>query len=125
SQEWKDLLASKSQIAARAPDAPFTPPAALPDADAEALRQVLYGTDTPANVPAADVVTLSDVPTQGQVRERRNAVARVEATHPGRPDRAMALVDAPKLFDPYVFERGKPENRGEAVPRRNLQILDP
>lgn len=125
SNEWKDLLASESQIAARTPDAPFTPPAALPDADAEALRQVLYGTETPANVPAGDIEPLSDVPTQNQVRERRNAVARVAATHPGRPDRAMALVDSAILFDPYVFERGKPENRGEDVARRNLQILDP
>jgi mono/diheme cytochrome c family protein len=122
-REWADLLASHSQIAART--GAFAPPAGLPDPDADAIRLVLYGADSPANIPAADVEMLSDVPTQNKVRDRRNAVLRVQATHPGRPDRAMALVDAAKLFDPYVFLRGKVENKGEKVPRRFLEVLDP
>ncbi len=121
--EWIDLVASRAQIAAQNGTSDVQLPAALPDGDAEALRQVLYGTDSPANIPARDVEDLKDVPTRNRVRDLRNAVARVKATHPGRPDCAMALLDADKPFDPYVFERGKPENKGESVPRRYLTVL--
>src|SRR5690606_17768803 len=64
-----------------------------------------------------------DVPTQNRVRDKVNAIDRVKSTHPGRPDRAMALVDAPKPFDPHVFLRGNPGNKGDDVPRRYLAVL--
>jgi len=66
---------------------------------------------------------LSSVPVQGRIRNARNAIANTQATHPGRPDRAMAVVDAPTPFDPYVFTRGKPDARGPEVPRRFLEAL--
>lgn len=118
---WLDRAAAEAQAAQRAGTAP-TVPGPLADGDAEALRQVLYGTETPANIPAADVWDFIDVPKQDRIRQRRNALARHEATHPGRPDRAMALVDG-ELFNPYVFKRGKPGNRGDDVPRRFLTVL--
>ncbi len=124
-RQWAELLASYSQIATRVEGAAPTRPTALPDPDAEAVRQVLYGLDSPSNVPSSDVEMLSDVPTRDQVRNRRNAVLRIKATHPGRPDRAMALTDAATLFDPYVFLRGDPAKTGDKVPRRFLQVLDP
>src|SRR5690606_20958229 len=64
------------------------------------------------------------VPTQGRIRERRLAVDRLKATHPGRPDRAVALEEGP-LFDPFVFRRGQPGQKGDTVPRRNLVLLEP
>ncbi len=33
------------------------------------------------------------------------------------------LVDNDKMFDPYVFVRGKPGNRGDAVPRQFLEVV--
>ena len=121
-QEWTDLLAGRAQIAQQGGASDLALPAGLPDANAEALRQVLYS-DSPANIPAGQVEDLRDVPTRNRIRDLRNAVAKVKATHPGRPDCAMALYDAEKPFDPYVFERGKPENKGEPVPRQYLAIL--
>jgi mono/diheme cytochrome c family protein len=119
---WKEYLATASQMAAKKGEAAPLPQA-LPDADAEALRQVLYAADSPANIALSEVWDLSTVPVQNTIRDRRNRIANHKATHPGRPDRAMTLVDAAKPFDPYVFKRGKPENRGEAVPRRFLEVL--
>jgi len=119
---WLELLAVVSKRAAREGVVPELP-TALPDADDEALRQVLYGVDSPANIPRGDAFALSDVPTQGRIRNARNAIANTKATHPGRPDRAMALVDTDPLFDPFVFTRGQPGARGDDVPRRFLEVL--
>jgi hypothetical protein len=44
-------------------------------------------------------------------------------TGPGSPPRAMVLQDLPKPRNPHVFLRGNPNNRGEAVPRRYLEVL--
>jgi hypothetical protein len=52
-------------------------------------------------------------------------LAEIENTHPGAPVRAMALKDHEKPVQPVVFVRGDPANRGDAVDRRFLEILDP
>ena len=39
------------------------------------------------------------------------------------PPRAMILRDAPQPFDPHIFVRGNPHQRGKAVPRQFLQVL--
>lgn len=122
-EEWAEYLASQAHIATQQGAESLTLPASLPDLEAESVRLVLYGKDSPANIPASDVEELKDVPTQNRVRDLRNGVMRVKASHPGRPDCAMALFDSENLFDPYVFERGKPENKGAAVPRRYLAVL--
>lgn len=122
---WTDLLASHTQMAQRQPDNPPAAPTALKDGNLEAVRQLVYGNDSPLNIPRGDVRGLSEVPIQNKMRDRDNAIARVESTHPGRPNRAMALVDSPNPFDPYVFRRGKPGSRGDNVPRRYLDLLTP
>jgi hypothetical protein len=119
---WTNQIASATQAAASAGTAPELP-AALADANLESVRQVLYGASAPANVPRGNVFDYSDVPTQGRIRARTNARARVENTHPGRPDRAMVMTDAANLFDPYVFLRGKSSNVGPAVPRQAPILL--
>ncbi|MBI3119705.1 MAG: DUF1553 domain-containing protein, partial [Candidatus Hydrogenedentes bacterium] len=120
-KEWTDLLALQTSLAQQK-QGPLTLPAALNDPEAEAIRQVLYGAASPANVPEGDVFMLSEVPVQGRVRGLRNALQRVKNTHPGRPDRAMALQEG-ELFAPYVFLRGKSANKGEDVPRQFLAVL--
>lgn len=121
---WTDILASHAQMATTNPEHTPAVPAGLPDGDLEALRQILFAKDSPATIPRGDVWGLSEVPQQNQIREKDNAIARVESTHPGRPNRAMALVDG-ALFDPYVFRRGQAGNRGDNVPRKFLDILSP
>lgn len=120
---WMRELASAAQAAAIDGGAPALP-TALDDAALEGIRLAMYLPDSPTSVPKGNVFDYSDVPTQGQIRNRRNEKARVENTHPGRPDRAMVLTDATP-FDPYIFERGKPENRGPDVPRQAPLLLAP
>lgn len=118
---WMKMLAAANQAASTGPVPAL--PTALADANLEAVRQVLYAPDAACNVPRGNVFDYSDVPTQGRIREMNNAKARVENTHPGRPDRAMVMQDTNPLFDPYVFKRGKPDNPGPAVPRQAPIIL--
>jgi uncharacterized protein DUF1553 len=46
-----------------------------------------------------------------------------QATAPGAPPRAMALVDLPQPVTPHVFLRGNPNNPGPAVPRQFFEVL--
>ncbi len=121
-QTWLRLLAERTQAAAEKSTAPEIP-TALEDADLEALRQVLYVAGQPGNVSLGDAFELSEVPVRERITAMRNNVENHKSTHPGRPDRAMALVDAEKPFDPYVFLRGKDTNKGADVPRRFLEVL--
>ncbi|MBX3179445.1 MAG: PSD1 domain-containing protein [Candidatus Hydrogenedentes bacterium] len=121
---WSDILASHTQMTTTSPERALAAPDALPDANLEAVRQLLFATDSPSNIARGDVWPLSEVPQQNQVRDRDNAIARVKSTHPGRPNRAMALEETAP-FDPYVFRRGQPGNRGDSVPRKFLDVLSP
>jgi hypothetical protein len=122
---WRDVLAARSAAAERNEKNPQTIPDGLNDLVAEEVRQALYGKDSPANLARRRFEQYLEVPQQNQIRDRRNALTRVESTHPGRPDRAMSLIDAEKPFDPYVYLRGKAENRGPDVPRQFLAVLTP
>ena len=53
------------------------------------------------------------------------AIAEVDATHPGAPPRAMAVTDKDKPVTPVVFVRGDATKRGDRVDRRFLELLDP
>jgi len=121
-QTWLRILAERTQAAAEKGTVPEIP-AALGDADQEALRQVLYGAGQPGNVSLDDAFTLSEVPVRERITAMRVNLENHKSTHPGRPDRAMALQDAEKPFEPYVFLRGKDSNKGPEVPRRFLEVL--
>ncbi len=122
-RDWLNLLAAKTQIAIRDASVAAAFPTALPNADMEALRLVLYGVDSPANVAFGEIEQFLDIPTRDRITNLRLAVQRTQSSHPGRPDRAMILADNDKPYDPYVFKRGNAGNRGDDVPRRFPEIL--
>ncbi|MBI4326953.1 MAG: PSD1 domain-containing protein [Chloroflexi bacterium] len=97
--------------------------ASLPDAAREAVRQVLYASDAPSNLPAAEIVRLFDVPTRQKNRALQRKLDELDATHAGSPPRAMSLQDNPTPHSPRVFVRGNPSNPGSEVPRQFLEIL--
>jgi hypothetical protein len=68
----------------------------LPDADEEALRQVFYGKDSPGNLPAELMRSLYDVSALMFMELYRQPIMVLDASHPGAPPRAMALVDSPE-----------------------------
>ena len=118
-KQWQELVASGKEGSGAGQRAPE----ALPDPDREALRQVLYATDSPAVLRSGDIHRLFDVPTAQKLRALRRKVEELDATHPGAPPRAMALVDDSKPSNPHVFIRGNPNNPGAEVPRQFLQVL--
>ncbi len=121
-QAWMRLVAQRAQLATETGAAPELP-AALTDENDEALRQVMYAAGHPAYISLGDAFDLSEVPVRERITSMRNRVANHKATHPGRPDRAQVLADADEPFDPYVFLRGKKDNKGPEVPRRFLAVL--
>jgi hypothetical protein len=46
-----------------------------------------------------------------------------QITAPGSPPRAMVLNDTPTPVEPRVFQRGNPNNRGDAVKRQYLEVI--
>jgi hypothetical protein len=96
---------------------------ALPDAAQEALRQILYAADAPANLPHSEFDRLYDVPTGQKLRELQRHIEELDATSPGAPPRAMALVDRPAPHDTHIFIRGNSGNEGPEAPREFLEVL--
>ncbi|WP_439620795.1 PSD1 and planctomycete cytochrome C domain-containing protein [Gemmata sp.] len=98
----------------------------LDDPDAEALRRVLYGPDAPADAPLAlDWGFLSLFPDRGTQGAYQKLLRALEDWLAKGPPRAMVLRDAPRPYDPRVFERGNPGRPGEPVPRQFLKVANP
>jgi mono/diheme cytochrome c family protein len=95
----------------------------LPGADQEALRQVFYGTDGPGHLPAEVIPSLYNVSALMQLEPLQGQITRLDASHPGAPERAMALTDSPRPTNSRVFIRGNPNRPGDEVPRQFLAIL--
>ncbi len=96
----------------------------LPDADREALRQLIYADGTPVRqLDSGDLRGFTDTPVQQKLRALKRQVDELDATHAGAPPRAMALLDNATPTEPVVFKRGNPGNHGDKVPRQFLEIL--
>jgi hypothetical protein len=98
-------------------------PTALPDANQEALREVLYADTSPANLTAGEIRRLFDVPTAQKLRALQRKLEELDATHPGAPPKAMVLADNSSPYNPHVFVRGNPNNPGPEVPRQFLAVV--
>lgn len=97
----------------------------LADVNQEAIRGVLYGEGTAANVTMAEAESLFGRDDQSKIRELRKKADALAATHPGAPAKAMVLNDLPTPVNPTIFIRGNAGNPGAAVPRQFLAILSP
>jgi hypothetical protein len=113
-RQWQELVAKN-------PDAK-----ALPDTHAEALRQVLYGPQSPCDVPDEAIVGIEfyfDLPTTETLWKLQGEVDRWLIQSPQAPPHAVALVDREVMQEPRVFRRGNPAIKGQEVPRRFLRVL--
>lgn len=101
-------------------------PTKLDDGDAEQLRGVLYGPQSPADAPLAlDWGFLSLFPDRATQDEFKKLIKDVEVHSAKGPARAMVLNDAAQPFEPQVFLRGQPNRLGEHVPRQFLAVVNP
>jgi hypothetical protein len=115
-KQWRALL--KSDPTAKA----------LPDENAEALRRILYGPDSPCSVPDEHLANnewFFPTDTVVELWKLQGEVDRWLIKSPDAPAYATILVDRAKPASPRVFKRGNPLTKGEAVPRQFLQVLSP
>ncbi|MEO6740273.1 MAG: PSD1 and planctomycete cytochrome C domain-containing protein [Chthoniobacteraceae bacterium] len=113
-KQWRALL--KAEPTAKA----------LPDENAEALRRVLYGPDSPCDVPDEHLANNEWHFPTGTVVELwklQGEVDRWLMQSTDVPAHATILVDRAKPVTPRVFKRGNPLTKGETVPREFLQVL--
>ena len=54
-----------------------------------------------------------------------NQIDSISVKHKAAADRAMVMVDDAPLYDPVIFQRGDPAQRGNPVPRQFLQVVSP
>lgn len=113
---WRDALAGAAKSGTAAPTL-------LPDADLEALRQVLYADAAPANPPVAGVRALIERQIDNQTVGHRQRIEALQWTHPGAPLRAMALADRAEPRNSPLLRRGNPSQPGPEVPRRFLELF--
>ena len=95
-------------------------------ADEEPLKQVLYGADSPATVPAGAVVDLEwlfDEATRVELGKLQLEIDQWMLQSPGSPPHAVILEDSAVQKNPHVFKRGNPANKGDEVPRQFLELL--
>lgn len=114
--EWQGALESASKAGAPAPEK-------LPDADSEAIRLVVHGPDSPVQEVRNGVDRFFDTPVAQKLRALQRKLDELDATHPGAPLRAMAMMDNDSFSDPIIFKRGNPGNAGPKVPRQQLAIV--
>jgi len=95
----------------------------LADANAEALRQVLRGENSPTYFTDKNLDELLNRKHQDEMREIRKKIDALHVTHAGAPPRANIMEDNEKPTNPRVFMRGDPNKPGDEVPRQFLSVL--
>ncbi|MCC6153217.1 MAG: PSD1 domain-containing protein [Candidatus Hydrogenedentes bacterium] len=118
-ESWRDAL---EQASAKG-EAMLT---ALPNADNEALRQVLFAADSPVTVPRGAIVDLEwyfDEPTRVELGRMQRLIDESIIVQPGSTPHAVILEDRAEQRNARVFKRGNPANRGDEVPRQYLAAL--
>jgi len=87
------------------------------------LREAVHSDDSPAKLSDGDVNRVMDVEGREGIRSRKRKFDELEGEHPGAPNRAMVLLDNASPHDPWIFRRGNPGMKGDAVPRRFIAAL--
>ncbi len=113
-QRWRDYL-KQSGLGPRAFFSVWGP--------YDALLARKLGAKSPVNLTRAEAQLLFNGDDGNKVRELKEKVDALVATHPGSPPRAMAMEDLPAPVEPVVFVRGNAGNPGKQVPRQFLAVL--
>lgn len=105
-------------------------PTALTDPAQEALRQVLYGPDAPANIPPVrtrhEIEQYFFEPARVAIQKLQTKVDKWNLASPAAPPHALVLQESsPTPPNPRVFLRGDPKKKGDEVPRQFLVALSP
>jgi hypothetical protein len=122
-KHWQALLEGHTYVVLVEWQSNPQPPRALPGPDEEALRQVLYGQDSPGNLPPDQALKQFTVEAVLGLLALQSEVSKLDGNHPGSPSRALVLADNPAPANSRIFIRGNPNNPGQEVPRQFLGVL--
>jgi hypothetical protein len=90
----------------------------------EELRQALYGQASPCVMTVEESRDFYRILEHDTIRMFQGAFEKVFFDHAAvAPERALVMADQPKLYNPYVFVRGNPKNKGPEVPRHFLKMM--
>jgi hypothetical protein len=92
-------------------------------AELKTLRDWLHRPANLAHFVPGDLVASYFRDERDRENEVTKAIAKIKATHPGSPPKAMVMHDADKPNEPVVFIRGNAGRHGPRVPRQFLNIL--
>ncbi|CAN5246738.1 PSD1 and planctomycete cytochrome C domain-containing protein [soil metagenome] len=98
----------------------------LDDPATEEIRLVLYGADSPCEVPAgmmADIEFFFPTQRVEELWKQRRKVDRLLIEYAAAPPQALILEDRPDPTNSRVFRRGNPATPGDEVPRRFLKLF--
>jgi hypothetical protein len=94
--------------------------------DHESLRRVLFGPESPCEVPDEPIVNIEaffPTSTTEELWKLQGEVDRWLIRSSEAPPCAAVLVDRTSTVEARVFRRGNPANQGEVAPRRFLEVL--
>jgi mono/diheme cytochrome c family protein len=114
-KQWRELLAREPMASS------------LPDAEAERLRQVLYGVDSPCTVPDEHIANIEfhfPISVTTELWKNQAEVDRWLLDNSNTPPHATILVDRPNPTTPRVFLRGNPLTKGAEESRHFLTALN-
>lgn len=95
----------------------------LPNADDEALRQILIAKESPMKIPAQRYRIEQFAEENKKLVEKHAKTLADLANHPGAPPRVMSWIDHAKPYEGKVFVRGNPNTLGPEAPRQFLSVL--
>ncbi|WP_437222936.1 PSD1 and planctomycete cytochrome C domain-containing protein [Planctomicrobium sp. SH661] len=119
-QEWEAELAA-------AKEAGTPPPERFQDESREQLRLVLYGDDSPCEVPNEHLTSIGPYfATRSELEEIWKFQREIESyllDGPNAPPFALRMVDRKLIEEPRIFRRGNPAVKGDEVPRQLPLII--
>jgi hypothetical protein len=102
------------------------PLAGLPIAEDEALRQVLYGEESPCRMPDEPIVSTESYFDSGRCNELwklQGDIDRYLNASNQAPYHTVAVFDRRFARDARILKRGNPKTKGDVVPRRFLSVV--
>lgn len=120
---FQQRLAARKQELATKIEALQAQLAATPDPATDELAQILLGQESPVWFPERKLYFYLDRTDKDAYRGLLNSLDAIAVSDANAADRAMIMVDKQQLYDPVIFQRGDPTQRGTLVPRQFLEFL--